>query len=65
RLDPVETTAGAQQRLNNLGFACGTESGELTSRTQRALRSFQSMYGLEVTGEPNEETTQQIRDLFP
>ncbi|MEN8151889.1 MAG: hypothetical protein ABFS86_18890, partial [Planctomycetota bacterium] len=40
RLDPVETTAGAQQRLNNLGFACGTESGELTSRTQRALRSF-------------------------
>lgn len=65
RLDPVETLSGLQQRLNNLGFCCGVEGGELNPRTQRALRSFQSMYGLTVTGEPDEETTDQVRSLFP
>jgi hypothetical protein len=65
RLDPADSLSGVQQRLNNLGFACGSETGELTPRTQRALRSFQSMYGLEVTGELNDETTQQVRDMFP
>lgn len=56
RLDPHDTIGGVQQRLNNLGFPCGPETGELNPRTQKALRSFQTDQDLPVTGEADAAT---------
>ncbi len=44
-LDPVTETRGIQQRLNNLGFACGAEDGDAAERTKSALRAFQATMG--------------------
>jgi N-acetylmuramoyl-L-alanine amidase len=49
-LDPIETVSGVQQRLNNLGYLCGTADGVLGARTARALRAFQYARRLAVTG---------------
>jgi hypothetical protein len=45
RLEPVETVAGVQARLNNLGFDCGPIDGELNAATVDALRWFQEYIG--------------------
>lgn len=50
-LDPVSTIEGIQDRLNNLGYSCGDEHGEIGPNTQQALREFQSDYGLPATGQ--------------
>lgn len=50
-LVPVDLLAGVQQRLGNLGFSCGDESGSLGEATRTAICEFQACYGLPVTGE--------------
>lgn len=65
RLDPIETTTGVQQRLNNLGFACGSEDGEPGNRTAGALRAFQEKYQVPVTGEICDATRAKLRELHP
>ncbi|MCB9891410.1 MAG: peptidoglycan-binding protein [Planctomycetes bacterium] len=65
RLDPIETTTGVQQRLNNLGFACGSEDGESGNRTAGALRAFQEKYQVPVTGEICDATRAKLRELHP
>lgn len=56
RLEPVETVAGLQARLRNLGYDCGDERGEAGPRTRAALRAFQAVQSLPVTGEPDDAT---------
>jgi hypothetical protein len=63
RLDPIEDLSGVQQRLNNLGFACGEEKGELTPRTEQALRSFQAQHDLPVTGKADGPTRRKLESL--
>jgi hypothetical protein len=46
-LDPPEDLAGIQARLENLGFHCGDEDGELGPCTEAALRRFRSKYKIE------------------
>jgi hypothetical protein len=46
-LDPVEDLAGVQARLENLGFHCGEEDGELGPCTQVALRRFRAEHKIE------------------
>lgn len=46
-LEPASTVRGAQCRLNNLGYQCGPEDGELGPVTRSALASFQRMKGLD------------------
>ena len=64
-LNPVDETSGIQQRLNNLGFACGSEDGELDDATRAALRAFQEAHGLNPTGEPDAATKGKLSELHP
>ncbi|MFN0058634.1 MAG: peptidoglycan-binding protein [Planctomycetota bacterium] len=63
RLDPIETTSGVQQRLNNLGFSCGPEDGKPNARTRQALSSFQAKHALAATGEADAATLAKIKSL--
>lgn len=62
-LRPVSDTAGVQRRLENLGFDCGGESGSIGDATRDALKRFQSQYGLEATGEPDDATRAKLEEL--
>ncbi|MFV8755971.1 peptidoglycan-binding domain-containing protein [Nannocystaceae bacterium ST9] len=55
-LDPVEEVRGIQQRLNNLGFACGAESGDAGDETRAAIEAYQRAHGLAETGEIDDST---------
>lgn len=63
-LDPIETIAGVQGRLANLGYHCGSERGELGPLTRRALREFQKEHGLTDTGEPDGPTKDALEGLY-
>jgi N-acetylmuramoyl-L-alanine amidase len=55
-LDPPETISGVQARLTNLGYDAGPCDGVLGSRTRQALTEFQEAFGLQPTGELNDDT---------
>jgi len=61
-LDPIEEIEGRQERLSNLGFPCGTPDSEAGSIMQAAVSAFQDKHELDVTGEVNDETRQQLLD---
>ncbi len=62
-LNPVEDLSGIQQRLNNLGFQCGPEDGQMSDQTRSALLLFQKRYELEATGEPDAATRSKLQEL--
>ena len=49
-LDPISTRSGIQQRLKNDGFLIDDEPGNFGPSTKAAIRVFQEMNDLEVTG---------------
>lgn len=61
-LDPVESMSGVQARLNHLGFDCGRVDGQLGEQTRQALIDFQKSKGLSETGQPDEQTKQQLKE---
>lgn len=61
-LDPVTEISGIQDRLNNLGFDCGS-SGQLDENTKAALRSFQNEYNLTITGQPDQPTQNKLKEI--
>ena len=64
-LNPVDEVSGAQQRLNNLGFRCGSEDGDLDNATKAALLAFQQAHGLNPTGELDAATKGKLSELHP
>jgi Putative peptidoglycan binding domain len=60
-LDPIDTIEGIQDRLNNLGYDCGEEHGEIGSETEAALQAFQSDFGLTSTGELDDATRRTLQ----
>jgi N-acetylmuramoyl-L-alanine amidase len=64
-LDPVDNTSGVQQRLTNLGFPCGAETGEMDDATRDALKKFQAKHNLDVTGEADDATKGKLREFYP
>jgi N-acetylmuramoyl-L-alanine amidase len=55
-LDPIEKLSGVKARLANLGFACGKIDEELSDEAKNALRNFQIVHRLPVTGQADEAT---------
>lgn len=55
-LEPKSNLLGAQHRLSNMGFHCLSDAGELGRATVLAIRSFQRLMELPVTGELDDET---------
>ncbi len=62
-LNPLEEPSGIQQRLNNLGFSCGSEDGEIGERTKEALKKFQAEHKLDATGELDSSTKSKLKEL--
>lgn len=59
-IDPLTEVSGIQERLTNLGFLCGSSEGELGPITREAIRSFQKIFMLKDTGEPDEQTLKKL-----
>lgn len=62
-LDPTTEISGLQGRLRHLGYVISAPSGTLDPRSEEALRAFQTDKGLEVTGELDDATQGQLRQL--
>lgn len=64
RLDPIDTTPGAKQRLANLGYACSDDE-DVSEEDARAICEFQRKYKLEETGELDGATVGKIKEFYP
>ncbi len=64
-LNPIDTISGAQQRLNNLGFNCGAEDGEMNDTFKAALTAFQNKHKLNATGDLDGATKAKLEECHP
>lgn len=64
-LPPIGTVTGVQGRLNNLGFACGAQDGEIGPSVRAALVAFQRRYDLPESGEIDEATRVKLAEIYP
>ncbi|MBT2744823.1 MULTISPECIES: peptidoglycan-binding protein [unclassified Lysobacter] len=62
-LDPPGLASGLQHRLNNLGFDCGGEDGDIGDATRDALLRFQRAQGLAESGEADDDTRARLDAL--
>lgn len=62
-LDPIDSVAGVQGRLQIIGFHDGAIDGEMGAHTVAALQRFQLAHGLEPTGEADEATRTKLQEL--
>lgn len=62
-LDPVDSVAGQQARLANLGLFSGHLDGRRGPGLASALGLFQEREGLEVTGEADAATRDKLREV--
>jgi len=64
-VDPVESVAGLQQRLVNLGYLEeGHGETTLDVKTKAALQRFQEDYGMPPTGDMDKHTLRQLVVVF-
>ena len=63
QLSPISELWGMAERLANLGFRCNERPREMTEALSEALRAFQGMHDLEVTGEPDDETRNKLVEV--
>jgi peptidoglycan hydrolase-like protein with peptidoglycan-binding domain len=67
-LTPASDIAGAQNRLNNLGFFSGPNAtGNLDEQTKRALQRFQTLYKLtpaDPSGTLDDDTVKKLTDIY-
>jgi peptidoglycan hydrolase-like protein with peptidoglycan-binding domain len=63
---PCDQIAGAQARLNNLGFFASKEIHEkYDEQTRRAIQRFQTAHPpLEVTGNIDQETKKRLEEVY-
>lgn len=61
-LEPIELAQGVQQRLRNLGFYEGADSGVFDEETRAAIEHYQHRRkGLKPSGKPDEATLDRLR----
>jgi hypothetical protein len=63
RQGPQNDFSGLQERLRSLGYTPGND-GALGDKTRMALAVFQIDEGLEVTGEPDEQTLNKLEQRY-
>jgi hypothetical protein len=63
RLDPWNSNRGVIARLRNLGLPAGEISEVLTEEAICALREFQAMHKLPITGYADQRTCERLREL--
>lgn len=63
QMDPIDESSGVQKRLNNLGYDCGAEDGEIGLGTREAIKCFQQDQQLEVTGEIDDATLARLEEI--
>jgi len=63
-LDAIDDVSGIQARLNNMGFVCGDEDGQMSQTTENAIRCFQRKHDLEVTGQIDSNTRARIQEIY-
>lgn len=63
-LEPIDTVRGVQQRLNSLGFSCGTADGVIGPKTRAALKRFQNRHGITASGESDVPTQNKLREVY-
>ena len=59
-MDPLDENIGVQARLQNLGFYSGELDGVLGPVSRAAIADFQSLMGLEASGELTSETRNRL-----
>jgi hypothetical protein len=64
-LDPIDEVSGVKQRLNNLGFNCGAEDGNMNEALSGALSKFQAKYNLPVTGKIDDAVRAKLKEFYP
>jgi N-acetylmuramoyl-L-alanine amidase len=60
-IDPLAEAPGTNQRLENLGFKCGEQDQDDMLRD--AVRGFQQVHGLDVSGELDERTKAKLQEI--
>ena len=60
----IETVRSAQTMLKALGYYYGDITGNIGTKTDAAIRSFQSKYGLTVDGIPGTQTMAKLTELY-
>ncbi|MBN1207998.1 MAG: peptidoglycan-binding protein [Myxococcaceae bacterium] len=61
---PKDDVSGLQGRLRNLGYNPGPADGILGPQTRAALAVFQVDEGLDMTGEPDEQTLGKLEERY-
>jgi len=64
-LNPIDEISGVKQRLNNLGFRCGSEDNELNDQAKAALKEFQAKHKLPESGELDAATKSKLQAMHP
>ena len=63
-LEPIETLAGVQARLSNLGYHCDGDLGVMNDETREAIRQFQEAIEHESpSGELDDQTRDALQSL--
>ncbi|MGQ8367231.1 peptidoglycan-binding domain-containing protein [Glaciecola sp. 1036] len=63
-LPPHDSIIGAQARLNNLGFYCANEAGEIDQSTQDAICSFKTSQGLNPDSNLDEHFFNALLEIY-
>ena len=65
-MDPIDELAGVQKRLQNLGFASGSDpggDGGITPELEAALSLFQQAQGLPITGKLDDSSRSKLKQV--
>lgn len=63
-LDPPDTLAGLQARLNSLGHDCGVVDGVYGAKTRAGIESFQRSQKMPVTGKPDPDVYKAVQTAY-
>jgi len=63
-LDPLDEVSGVKARLHNLGYDCGPIDHEKCDALTAALRLFQKLNSLKVTGDLDGPTRSRLKEVY-